>query len=442
MIGRPSTVCTLPTLCPLAGPIVKDKPIIATLPALSRRRLLQAGLPLLVGLHPALPLRTALASPLKDDESVLAIPGILKVNERGPMQAQVQIWVHEDERRPGIRGLFARYLGIDTDTLDEARLQIYQKRTGLFLKDSERGKRLSVHVPGGSQVPLPASDRDGRSSAFIELPRSVWNGSAGPLRYAVQGCRGSTCSSLLWPVTPQGLSIVSDIDDTIKISGVGDTKRLLRNTFVEDFKPVPGMADWYRQLHERSGGRVRKAVADADAASGASAGARRRTDAGQDRPVGSASSVRPRLRTTCFHYLSSSPLQLLPVLEAFLHEQGFPAGTMHLRESTGWRSLLPGKGDSEAHKLGQLRQLLGNFPQRHFILVGDSGEADPEIYAEVAREHPRQVRAIFIRDVTDEPATAERYQRTFVGVPEGRWHIIRDGRDGAARLSSRKALKG
>ena len=125
-----------------------------------------------------------------------------------------------------------------------------------------------------------------------------------------------------------------------------------------------------------------------------------------------------------------------------MHEQGFPAGTMHLRESTGWRSLLPGKGDSEAHKLGQLRQLLGNFPQRHFILVGDSGEADPEIYAEVAREHPRQVRAIFIRDVTDEPATAERYQRTFVGVPDGRWHIIRDGRDGAARLSSRKALKG
>lgn len=413
MIGRPSTLCTPSTLCPLAGPIVKDKPIIATPPALSRRRLLQAaGLPLMVGLHPALTMRAAQASPLKVDESVLAIPGILKVNASGPMRAQLQLWVYEDRRRSGIRSLFARFLGVDMKMLDELRLERYHHRAGLFLKDSERGKRLAVDVPGVGLVSLPASDRDGRSSATVEVPRAAWNGSAEPLAYAVQDCSTSACRGKLWPVTPQGLSIVSDIDDTIKISGVGDTKRLLRNTFLEDFKAVPGMADWYRRLQD----------ATTPAADSAGNGGTR-SRAGHD-------------RLTCFHYLSSSPLQLLPPLLQFLQDQGFPAGTMHLRESTGWRSLLPGKGDSEAHKLGQLRELLGDFPQRHFILIGDSGEADPEIYAEVAREHPQQVRAIIIRDVTDEPATAERYQRTFEGVPDGRWHIIQDGREGAARLAS------
>jgi phosphatidate phosphatase APP1 len=56
--------------------------------------------------------------------------------------------------------------------------------------------------------------------------------------------------------------------------------------------------------------------------------------------------------------------------------------------------------------------------------VGDSGEKDPEIYGQVAREFPRQVRGIFIRDVTDENRASERYKRAFREVPEPAWVVF------------------
>lgn len=390
--GQSSSLLSLPIVKPL--PVTAHLPLSAlpshTLRSPHRRRLMQGGLPLLASLG-LLPVpRAGQAAALKDDESVLALPGILQVNAEGPMQAHVHLWVYEDERRPGVRRLFARYLGIDLARLDEARRQRYIARAGLFLKDSERGKVLRVRLPGGAEATLPASDAAGRTSAELPVPREAWDGSTAPLDYTVLDCPGPKCRGQLWPVPPQGLSVVSDIDDTIKISGVGNTRRLLRNTFVNVFKPVPGMAAWYQRLlaQEKTG--------------------------------------------ICFHYLSSSPMQLLQPLQQFLADEGFPAGCLHLRESTAWHSLLPGNGDSEKHKLGVLRQLLKAFPQRRFLLIGDSGEADPEIYAEVAREHPQQVEGIVIRDVTEQPAGATRYRETFAGLPPGHWHIIRDGDDGAA----------
>jgi len=68
--------------------------------------------------------------------------------------------------------------------------------------------------------------------------------------------------------------------------------------------------------------------------------------------------------------------------------------------------------------------------QRRFILIGDSGEADPEIYASIARRYPQQVIRIFIRDVTGEGEKARRYQKTFKGLPKSLWTVFRD----AARL--------
>ncbi len=79
----------------------------------------------------------------------------------------------------------------------------------------------------------------------------------------------------------------------------------------------------------------------------------------------------------------------------------------------------------EKYKPGVIEPLLKQFPQRSFVLVGDSGERDPEIYGALARKFPAQILRIVIRDVTNESAEAARYQEAFHDVPAGKWQIFR-----------------
>lgn len=52
---------------------------------------------------------------------------------------------------------------------------------------------------------------------------------------------------------------------------------------------------------------------------------------------------------------------------------------------------------SRTHKLSSLRQLAQALPHGRFVLIGDSGQQDPEIYAEFSAEHPGRVAAVYIR---------------------------------------------
>ena len=102
---------------------------------------------------------------------------------------------------------------------------------------------------------------------------------------------------------------------------------------------------------------------------------------------------------------------------------------MHLRESTTWRTLIPGSGESRAHKLAAIAQLMEDFPLRRFLLIGDSGELDPEIYGEVARTRPERVEGVVIRDVTGEARRGPLRQR-----------LRRRGARALAHLSVRRGL--
>jgi phosphatidate phosphatase APP1 len=84
------------------------------------------------------------------------------------------------------------------------------------------------------------------------------------------------------------------------------------------------------------------------------------------------------------------------MLEDFMDHNGVPRGPLFLRD---W-SPLTLKGRTKRHKLAVIRQLITAYPELPFVLIGDSGEHDPEIYAEAVREHPGRIKAIYIRDVT------------------------------------------
>jgi len=358
------------------------------LPSGLRRRSVIAGAALLAGLAPVRLLHAA--EPLEPDEEALFMTGTARPTADGRLEVDIHAWIFERETRWGLNPAFARYLGFSLRKLSPAARLRFNQRTALFHAESEEGKVIDIDFDGGpARVTMPPSGKDGRCNLriVIDMPRAPllstspspqewvhFHGVTGPgeLLHRFRG------QALVVP--EQGISVISDIDDTIKRTQVRDRREMLLNTFARRFEPAPRMAAWYRALAKTPG--------------------------------------------TRFHYLSASPIQLYPALSDFIRNADFPQGSMHLRESTTWRTLIPGDEDSRMHKLGVIKRLLAEFPQRRFVLVGDSGEADPEIYAQTFRSHPQRIESIVIRDVTGESRSSDRYRETFEGIEPVRWHVV------------------
>jgi phosphatidate phosphatase APP1 len=135
-------------------------------------------------------------------------------------------------------------------------------------------------------------------------------------------------------------------------------------------------------------------------------------------------------RGAAFHYVSSSPWQLYEHLAEHLAEEGFPAGTFHLRafrlRDHLLRRILMLRRSGKA---GGIRTLIKTFPQRQFVLVGDSGEHDPEIYGAMARRFPQQIAGIYIRQLDGPGNTSRRYARAFRGVAPPLVRMFRDAEE-------------
>ncbi|KAF4157015.1 hypothetical protein CNMCM6069_006184 [Aspergillus lentulus] len=157
-------------------------------------------------------------------------------------------------------------------------------------------------------------------------------------------------------IEPTGVSLISDIDDTVKHSAITNgAKEIFRNTFVRELADltVDGVTDWYNELAKMG---------------------------------------------VEIHYVSNAPWQLYPLLERYFKLVGLPPGSFHLKQYSG---MLQGIFEPTAErKRGSLEQILRDFPERKFILVGDSGEADLEVYTDIVLANPGRILGIFIRDVT------------------------------------------
>ncbi|TFK88425.1 hypothetical protein K466DRAFT_575361 [Polyporus arcularius HHB13444] len=175
-------------------------------------------------------------------------------------------------------------------------------------------------------------------------------------------------TSIPIPLTHSSIRVISDIDDTVKLSGIlSGARAIFHNVFVKDLRDsvIRGMGDWYTNMWRRG--------------------------------------VR-------FHYVSNGPFELLPISH-------LPPGSIRLR-SYGGRSLFNGLLSAPAmRKRTAVLDVLNQFPEAKFFLVGDTGEQDLELYAETARERPDQILAIYIRDASDvsvrpldDPTGAEAYR--------------------------------
>lgn len=308
----------------------------------------------------------------------------------GGWEATLHAWVHEPEhdslwRRAALRSTAAA-LGLDESCAERA---LFRSRVAPLIADSESGKQLVVEGPGARWT-LPETGGNGHASRRVLVPGVREEPEAGGARTVLVSTLPSRRNPRVFTgrvqlVPARGLSVVSDIDDTIKVSEVLDRSRLLERTFLEPFEPVAGMAEAY-----------------ADWAGGGAA----------------------------FHYVSSSPWGLFGALDAFLGEHGFPHGSVHLRHARikdgSAFSLL---ASSDAHKTERILALVDRWPRRRFLLVGDAGERDPEIYGGIARRRPGRVAAVLIRRVQGADVSPERLRRALRGVPEDRWRLFDDGRE-------------
>ncbi|KAI9826964.1 MAG: hypothetical protein M1826_006540 [Phylliscum demangeonii] len=246
---------------------------------------------------------------------------------------------------------------------------------------SERGTALRLG-PGG---------RSGISSDELKIP-------ARPV--AFEDGQAITSHAQLSPAAtmttsfaePTGWAVISDVDDTIKLTMTSAPLGILRTTFIDKPQPIAGMPKLYGYI-----------------------------DSALSHPA--------------WFYLSASPYNLYRFLHAFRRDY-YPQGTIILRDAS-WKtlggfltSLTLGTQD---YKVSRMQKIHRWLPDRRFLCIGDSTQTDPESYGEMYRRHPGWIRQIFIRKVLDvaeinctDKNKDDRFEKAFRGVPRSVWRTFED----------------
>ena len=201
-------------------------------------------------------------------------------------------------------------------------------------------------------TPLPAP-----ASAMYERPRKGRIRAGRPARVRVRIVSDD-----------EHFGVVSDIDDTVMVSMLPRLVTAARHAFldrVSSREAVPGMAELLTTLTTSSA-----------------------TSEGV--PEGTHAPIM---------YLSTGAWNVVPTVRSFLERTGYPAGGFLMTDfgpsNTGWFRSGP------EHKRRELRRLARMFPHVRWLLVGDDGQRDPEIYAEFASEFPQAVAGIAIRSLSE-----------------------------------------
>lgn len=315
----------------------------------------------------------------RDTEQVTFYPtyGYL---ESGEWRIPLRIWVHEPRERVGEKLAAAVvHAGEAVDVSDPQASDNARDRIADLVADDESGQAVTLGFDDDPQEETwsyPQSDANGWvHEASLTLPAARAEellGSQGSedgwltYRAVSPGHEGEGRVRL---IGERGISVVSDIDDTVKVTEIpADWKVVARRTFFQDFEAAPGMLERYRELAEQG---------------------------------------------AVFHYVSGGPWQLhRPLFEFLQEETGFPEGSYHMKlvpknlrspdtldELT--RTLTGGTRATFDQKVAQIGEIFRHFPERRFVLVGDSGECDPEVYRTIAADPALggRVQAIWIRNV-------------------------------------------
>lgn len=178
-----------------------------------------------------------------------------------------------------------------------------------------------------------------------------------------QGHPAAPTEGVLYVLPPKGLAIISDIDDTILHTGVTSKREMLKNALLKNaaqIEQVPGASKAYQAA--RAAG------------------------------------------VELVFYLSGSPQNFVRRIHDFLTMHKFPEGPLLLKNFGTDPTL-----DQETYKIGHLKRVFARHPGLRFLLVGDSGEHDPELYTKIRGMYPKRIAGILIRKVKGGDNRAERF---------------------------------
>ncbi|MEM7111004.1 MAG: phosphatase domain-containing protein [Chloroflexota bacterium] len=256
----------------------------------------------------------------------------------------------------------------DNDTVWRNMLSVYRR----FESDELADVRL--HVRFGELEEEVVTDEEGYFTVVLEGKRpfsshTLWHPITVTLLDELVENQGviEAEGQVIFPNHSSSFGVISDIDDTILQTFATNLIKVAQLTFLHNAYtrlPFAGVAAFYQAL--QAGG----------------AGAN---------PI---------------FYVSSSPWNLYDLLSDFMELNEIPAGPIFLRD-LGLDSRKMFALKHKEHKLGQIRHLLTTYPDLPFILIGDSGQEDPEIYREAVELFPDRILAIYIRDVSRDERDAE-----------------------------------
>ena len=268
-----------------------------------------------------------------------------------------------------LRGRVLEEAGITRAGRDDAVWKNILNMARRFASDEVAGARVMASFEG-LQVETTA-DEEGFFEVHFQLAEPL-DGPGGWYQVGLEllsppSPGGGRVRSIGHVLVPRGarFGVISDLDDTVVRSSATSVLKMawtvLRNN-AHTRLPFEGVAAFYRALQGGADGRGSNPI----------------------------------------FYVSSSPWNIYDMLDDFLYVHGVPPGPLFLKD---WSLTVLGK--HRDYKLGVIRRLLGTYEDLPFVLIGDSGEEDPEIYLQTVREHPGRVMAVYIRDVTAGERDAE-----------------------------------
>jgi phosphatidate phosphatase APP1 len=178
----------------------------------------------------------------------------------------------------------------------------------------------------------------------------------------------ATALAIVPPIEAR-FGIISDIDDTVVRTEVANLLRMLRLVLLTNAHtrlPFPGVAAFYRALHEGVAGPS----------------------------------------TNPIFYVSSGPWNFYDLINEVFEVHEIPLGPLFLKDYGLARDLLLSRGHLE-HKLAAIEHIFTTHPELPFVLIGDSGQQDPEVYRDAVLRYPSRVAVIYIRDVSPAARAAE-----------------------------------
>ncbi len=231
-------------------------------------------------------------------------------------------------------------------------------------KQAQRGWRqfFTIQVPDhpmrihiGDRTVETRTDGNGYLDVLVENPGldTGWH----DITVIAEGSEPETARVLV--VDPSArLGLISDIDDTIMVTWLPRALLAAWNSWIRHTntrQPVPGMGEFYAELLKND----------------------------PEAPV---------------FYLSTGAWNTFDTLKGFLDRHQLPDGPMLL---TDWGPTPTGLFRSgQEHKKVQLRNLIIDYPDIKWILVGDDGQHDPLIFSEAVSEHPDRIAGVGIRELS------------------------------------------